>query len=409
MGRKVALLKNNDKDLIDYVDTRSVKDMRTNLRRYNDFIEWQTIEVCAPPETEVNGRFLIGLKINLLKGVVDFNSVDFIDRRACESETTQSFLTDDEIYQMLFPTMIPTISGSHGAGKDMIIISDVSNSNNTHPITVSIDNSTVYQYVVHTSNHNITHHNLHYLQYISTMTKTLRDLEDEKTKKAELLRKRPIADFGLNVLHFQSKYQYLHRVFNNESFQLGGRFYGAFHLELPKELRSHIRINNEPTVELDYSALHIRMLYHLEGIDYREDPYTAICDSEEERKIYKLAQLIAINSESENKAVMAIRDQLRKNDIIFDLSNKSILHCLDKFKKVHYPIAKYLNTGVGLRLQNLDSRITDIILKAMTNNKIPCLPVHDSYIVKERHKDFLSEVMKESYEQIMKGFSPIIK
>jgi len=406
---EIVQLKNNHKALIDYVDTRSVKDIRINLRRYNEFIERQTIEVCAPPETEVNARFLIGLKINLLKGVVDFNSVDFFDRRACENETTQSFLTDDEIYQILFPTLSPTISGSHGAGKDMIIISDVSNYNNTHPITVSIDNSTVYQYIVHTSNHNITHHNLHYLQYISTMTKTLRDLKDEKIKKTELLRKRPIADFGLNGLHFQSNYQYLHRVFNNESFKLGGRFYGAFHLELPKELRSHIRINNEPTVELDYSALHIRMLYHLEGIDYREDPYTVICDSEEERKIYKLAQLIAINSESENKAVMAIRDQLRKNDIIFDLSNKSILRCLDKFKKVHYPIAKYLNTGVGLRLQNLDSRITDIILRAMTNNKIPCLPVHDSYIVKERDKDFLIEVMKESYERIMKGFSPVIK
>ena len=128
------------------------------------------IEVCAPPEAEVNARFLIGLKINLLKGVVDFNSVDFIDHRACESETTQSFLTDDDIYQMLFPTLSPTISGSHGAGKDMIIISDVSNSNNTHPITVSIDNSTVYQYVVHTSNHTITHHNLYYLLHISTMT-----------------------------------------------------------------------------------------------------------------------------------------------------------------------------------------------------------------------------------------------
>jgi len=62
-----------------------------------------------------------------------------------------------------------------------------------------------------------------------------------------------------------------------------------------------------------------------------------------------------------------------------------------------------------LKLQNLDSRITDIILKTMTNSKIPCLPVHDSYIVNERDKDFLLEVMKESYEYIMEGFSPVIK
>ena len=153
---EIVQLKNNHKDLIDYVDTRSVKDMRTNLRRYNEFIERQTIEVCAPPEAEVNARFLIGLNINLLKGVVDFNCVDFFDRRAYEDETTQLILADDEIYQILFPTLNPVISGSHAAGKNLIVISNVSNSHNTHPITVSIDNSTVYQYLVHTSHHNIT-------------------------------------------------------------------------------------------------------------------------------------------------------------------------------------------------------------------------------------------------------------
>ena len=119
--------------------------------------------------------------------------------------------------------------------------------------------------------------------------------------------------------------------------------------------------------------------------------------------------MIAINSESGKRTVKAIRDQFRRNEIAFDLSNKSILHCLDKFKKVHDPIAKYLNTGVGLKLQNLDSRITATILKVMTSNEIPCLPVHDSYIVRERDSDFLLEFMKESYEQIMKGFSPVIK
>ena len=57
----------------------------------------------------------------------------------------------------------------------------------------------------------------------------------------------------------------------------------------------------------------------------------------------------------------------------------------------------------------MDSRITDIVLKTMTNNEIPCLPVHDSYIVREMDKDFLIDVMKKSYEQIMKGFTPVIK
>jgi len=239
------------------------------------------------------------------------------------------------------------------------------------------------------------------------MTKSLKEIEDEKIRNYELLRKRAIADFGLNGLHFLSKYQYLHRVFNNGSFKEGGRFYGAFHLEMPKELRQYIYINGEPTLELDYSALHIRMLYHLEGVDYREDPYTAICQDDAERKIYKLAQLIAINAESEDKAVMAIRNQLRKNKIDFNLKNESIHRCLRRFKEGHPRVAKYLNTGIGLKLQNLDSKVTEKILKTMTHKQIPCLPVHDSFIVTRKDGILLKEVMNESYKQVM-GFEAVI-
>ena len=43
----------------------------------------------------------------------------------------------------------------------------------------------------------------------------------------------------------------------------------------------------------------------------------------------------------------------------------------------------------------------------MTKNQIPCLPVHDSYIVPKQYEYFLQEVMQESYERVM-GFRPMI-
>ena len=64
---------------------------------------------------------------------------------------------------------------------------------------------------------------------------------------------------------------------NRGSFKFGGRSYGALHQSLRKELRPHIHINGNGTVEVDYSAYHIRMLYHKEGIDFREDPYV-VCE-----------------------------------------------------------------------------------------------------------------------------------
>ncbi|MBV5343105.1 hypothetical protein JZU68_05670, partial [bacterium] len=67
-------------------------------------------------------------------------------------------------------------------------------------------------------------------------------------------------------------------------------------------------IGGEPTVELDYAAHHIRIPYHLEGIDYREDPYLALTDDPEERSVFKKLLLIALNAETEKKTVRGFRD-----------------------------------------------------------------------------------------------------
>ncbi|MDX9710543.1 MAG: hypothetical protein RBT64_13410, partial [Trichloromonas sp.] len=64
-------------------------------------------------------------------------------------------------------------------------------------------------------------------------------------------------------------------------------------------------------------------------------------------------------------------------------------------------------TGKGLTLQNLDSAITEDILISFMREGIPCLPVHDSYIVPARYKDRLYQKMMEAYEKVM-GFEPVI-
>jgi hypothetical protein len=187
---------------------------------------------------------------------------------------------------------------------------------------------------------------------------------------------------------------------STEGFTWGG--------ELLRNLRKRILINGEPVVEPDFSALHIRMLYHLEGIDYREDPYTVLCESKEERKVFKTIFLIAINAETQKKAIYGIQKELEENGITFDTDYWNLKKCLQRVKSVHGPIAKYLNTGVGLKLQNLDGRITDLILKIMTREQIPVLPVHDSFIVRERDREHLIEIMKSSYYRVME-YEPIIE
>lgn len=43
----------------------------------------------------------------------------------------------------------------------------------------------------------------------------------------------------------------------------------------------------------------------------------------------------------------------------------------------------------------------------MTRENIPCLPVHDSFIVPAHHEGALRQAMIEEYEKIM-GFKPVI-
>ena len=78
----------------------------------------------------------------------------------------------------------------------------------------------------------------------------------------------------MNITHHD---KFVRRIFNNNSFSDGGRFYGGWWQRIDRKFRKEIRLNNSPTVEIDYSALHIILAYSEAGIDYwqttSKDPY----------------------------------------------------------------------------------------------------------------------------------------
>ncbi len=202
----------------------------------------------------------------------------------------------------------------------------------------------------------------------------------------------------------------LRRVFNVDWYH-GGRFYNAPHVTLPSACRKSFIINGEPTVELDYSGLHIRMLYNHLGIDYRDECYVYLKsdkDNEEDRERIKLASLIVINSDDRERAIKAIHDRCRKKGIHYPKRQFGRYSALvDLFKDYHAPIKEFLLSGKGLELQYQDSTIMASILDRMTRKGIPALPVHDSVICPVRHEDYLRQVMVEEYEKVM-GFEPVI-
>jgi hypothetical protein len=358
----IIMLKDTDKIKVRYQDNSYTVGMRNRLTEYNEFIGCQDVQVRLTGESVVKKDYLKSLLTYREYGVCKVSNV--INNR--------------------------------------IVISNVNydNNNNTNYSNTNQEHTYITNTIIGLDQ---------FLygkvdEFESGLTGLTPDCYVEKDKGKKLI------EYGLDAINYTINYSYLHRVFNREdsSFSHGGRFFGAYHQRMPSELRANLTINGEQAVELDYKAHHIRMLYHQEHNDYQEDPYDAFGGSKEERKPYKLATLAMVNAPDEKTAVKAIRDLLRGEDgIKFKLTNANIEPLIERFKEVHADISKYLCSDVGCELQNKDSVITDAILTRLTDDGVPCLPVHDSYIVPARHEDLLRQAMVEEYEKVM-GYQPQI-
>ena len=190
------------------------------------------------------------------------------------------------------------------------------------------------------------------------------------------------------------KYSKYIRIFNNSSFNEGGRFYCHWTQLIPRDFRKHILINGRDTVELDYACLHITLLYALEGIEPpRRDLYKLYGISDEYRDIIKKSFNIIINSEDESSAIKAINEERRKikqeDDIICPKAD-DILFWL---KIAHPALIKYFCTGYGIYLQRIDSDLAESIMLELFSQGICVLCIHDSYIVNTEYESVLYKSM----------------
>ncbi|MCB9211790.1 MAG: hypothetical protein H6609_20705 [Ignavibacteriales bacterium] len=201
----------------------------------------------------------------------------------------------------------------------------------------------------------------------------------------------------------------LYRVYNYSSFQLGGRFYGAEYQRINKQERATIEFNNKKTIELDFKSLHLTMLYNLEGHQLLDDPYSIV--GLQYREIMKKIALISINAGSLTKGFQAFNRELQKDFELYLLKKQSGFTTPELFKKfseAHPKISKYLNSGIGLKLQNKDAHLASNIMKNFVIEDVLIATVHDSFIIEEKYKDDLKKVMKEEYRKLF-GYEITVK
>ncbi|NTC83361.1 hypothetical protein [Agrobacterium tumefaciens] len=187
----------------------------------------------------------------------------------------------------------------------------------------------------------------------------------------------------------------MHRVFNEGVWTSGGRFYGAFWQTMRGRHRHTILIDGERTEEVDYDYLHARIIYVWAKKKLVGDPY--IIDGFE-RKVAKRAFFIIVNAKGYLAAKGAVSKYLEKKG----LDTKRAGKLIDAIKKRHAPVEKYFHSGAGLELQNLDAKMAEYVLREMTVRKgVPCLPIHDSFIVPAGQVKNLIRTMKAAYEKFV--------
>jgi hypothetical protein len=202
--------------------------------------------------------------------------------------------------------------------------------------------------------------------------------------------------------------KFVKRVFYRGSWNLGGRFHGGWWQSIKEDWRKQIYINDMSTVEIDYSGLHVNLLYGLQEMEQPQDPY--ILDeilqitADQQRKIVKTVVLMAINANSPAKAFSAFRQNQAINSIEKSLNNKQLQWILDAFKEKHPTIADSICSDKGVDLMNIDGKITAKIINHFTKKNIPVLTIHDSCVIQNQYSGELRTVMTNVVKEQLNGF-----
>lgn len=172
------------------------------------------------------------------------------------------------------------------------------------------------------------------------------------------------------------------RIFGEDETELG-RFYGKFQ-RLSGEKRKQIRIDDHEAVELDYSQMHINLLFKANNLEVPLNLYSEVFPKSREKG--KLAVCIALYTNNSRTAIKAIKHHLK-------ISSDEAIEVFNRISQ--YPLIfqdRFYNRA--RRIMRLESEIALRIMEMLIKQGIQVLCVHDSFIVKKSHEGALAEAME---------------
>ena len=131
-------------------------------------------------------------------------------------------------------------------------------------------------------------------------------------------------------------YPQLSAIFNNSSWECGGRLYcqslkGYNYQNIRKTERLRITINGSQTVQPDYSGLHIHMLYAELGVQFDQAPYIYY---DKRKAPYKQAILRLLNAPTRRIALESLRHEVPNYDWQSVIASSAIIVLSDNSLEV---------------------------------------------------------------------------
>ena len=191
----------------------------------------------------------------------------------------------------------------------------------------------------------------------------------------------------------------LRRIFAKGRLDRGGRFYGGWWQGISGEHRPVIRINNNKTIEVDYSGIAINIIYALKNmtLDPNKDVYDIGLPNwqgkdDKRRPVIKQAFNAFINDAKGNYRLSA------RSIKVLGCNTQALK---DKIIHTHPVMSDVFATDIGLQAQYLDSCVAEDVMLSLLDLGITCLPIHDSFIVTASHYGILAQQMHKSFTKVM--------
>lgn len=187
-----------------------------------------------------------------------------------------------------------------------------------------------------------------------------------------------------------------------------GRFtqkFGTSYQNITKEERRGLLINGKETAEMDYSGMHINLLYNRIGMSSPHlDNYIPVIrelgiQNDELREIIKHCIFVMINAKTYKSYVVSFNKEEDRRNMVKKLTEASISLKIvyEAFCKVHKPILQFVNSNASISLMLEESNIMQNVLYELMKRDINAIPLHDSVIFEKGRDNVVKNVMKNEY------------